>query len=205
VDQSNLHPIFHRVLSRADKEARLRQCARVLWFYGLSGSGKSTLAMGLERALAMDGITTHVLDGDNVRSGLNRGLGFSDADRQENLRRVAEVARLFVDAGVVVLCSFITPLREHRALVRGIIGADDFVPIFVEASYEVCAGRDPKGLYAKALAGGLTQFTGRDSGFETPTAEEKAWVVATEREKPEFSVTNLRDFVLPKLRPAGAA
>ena len=205
MDQSDLHPIFHRVLSRADKEARLRQRARVLWFYGLSGSGKSTLALGLERALARDGFTTHLLDGDNVRTGLNRGLGFSDADRHENLRRVAEVAKLFVDAGVVVLCSFITPLREHRALVRGIIGPDDFVPIFVDASFEVCASRDPKGLYAKALAGGVTQFTGRDSGFETPTVEESAWVVATETEPPESSVTRLRDYVLPKLRPAGSA
>jgi len=205
VDQPDLHPIFHRVLSRTDKEVRLRQRARVLWFYGLSGSGKSTLAMGLERALAMDGITTHLLDGDNLRSGLNRGLGFSDADRQENLRRVAEVARLFLDAGVVVLCSFITPLREHRELVRGIIGPDDFVPIFVEASFQVCAQRDPKGLYAKALAGGVAQFTGRDSRFETPSPEENAWVVATERETPESSVTSLREFVLPRLRPAGIA
>ena len=204
MDHSNLHPIFDRVLLRAEKEARLRQRARALWFFGLSGSGKSTLAIGLERALAKEGITTHLLDGDNLRSGLNRGLGFSDADRQENLRRVAEVAKLFVDAGVVVLCSFITPLREHRSLVRGIIGADDFVPIFVEASFEVCARRDPKGLYAKALAGGVTQFTGRDSGFETPGAEENAWVVATEREEPEFSVASLRNFVLPKLRPAGS-
>ena len=172
---SHLHPIFDRVVSRAEKERRLNQRARVIWLFGLSGAGKSTLAIGLERALLADGFTTHLLDGDNVRSGLNRGLGFSDEDRTENLRRVAEVAKLFVEAGVVVVASFITPLARQRALVREIVGPADCLPVWVDASFETCARRDPKGLYAKAASGAVTQFTGRDSGFEAPVAGEGAW------------------------------
>ena len=110
----NIHPIFDRVLGRTEKEARLKQRARVIWLYGLSGSGKSTLAVALERRLFAEGFTTHLLDGDNVRTGLNRGLGFTEADRAENIRRVAEVAKLFAQAGVVTICSFITPLKALR-------------------------------------------------------------------------------------------
>jgi adenylylsulfate kinase len=196
----NLHPIFDRVLSREEKEARLRQRARVIWLYGLSGAGKSTLAVALERRLAAEGFTTHLLDGDNVRTGLNCGLGFSDADRAENLRRVAEVAKLFVQAGVVTLCSFITPRREHRALARGIVGADDFLEVYVAASFEACAQRDPKGLYAKAAAGGVGQFTGKDSSFEPPLAGEAGLEIATEAESPEASLARLHAFVLPRIR-----
>lgn len=200
---SHLHPIFDRVVSRAEKERRLNQRARVIWLFGLSGAGKSTLAAGLERALLADGLTTHLLDGDNLRTGLNRGLGFSDDDRMENLRRVAEVAKLFVDAGVVVVASFITPLARHRARVREIVGAEDWLPVFVEASLETCARRDPKGLYAKAAAGAVSQFTGRDSGFEVPTAEEGHWTVRTEGQSPEASLEALRAWVLPRLRREG--
>jgi len=198
----NLHPIFDQVLSRADKEARLGQRARVIWLYGLSGSGKSTLAVALERKLASDGRVTHLLDGDNVRTGLNRGLGFSEADRAENLRRVAEVARLFVQAGVVTLCSFITPLQAHRARVREIIGAADLTEVYVEASYETCARRDPKGLYAKAAAGGVGQFTGRDASFEPPRPGEAALVLPTESESPEASLARLHAHVAPLLQPS---
>ena len=147
----NLYPIFDRVLGRADKEAKLKQRGRVIWLYGLSGSGKSTLAIALERRLYAEGFTTHLLDGDNVRSGLNRDLGFTDADRAENIRRIAEVAKLFVQAGVVVIAAFITPQRAHRQLARTIIGADDFSEVYVAASFDTCAARDPKGLYAKGL------------------------------------------------------
>jgi adenylylsulfate kinase len=196
----NLHPIFDRVLSRTEKEARLQQRARVIWLYGLSGAGKSTLAVALERRLAGEGFTTHLLDGDNVRTGLNRGLGFSEADRAENLRRVAEVAKLFVQAGVVTLCSFITPLRAHRQLAREIVGAEDFLEIYVAASFEACAQRDPKGLYAKAAAGGVGQFTGRDSAFEAPLAGEAALEIVTEAETPAASLDRLHDFVVPRLR-----
>jgi adenylylsulfate kinase len=195
----NLYPIFSRVIGRADKEARLGQRARVIWLYGLSGSGKSTLAIALENRLQAEGRTTHLLDGDNVRTGLNKNLGFSDADRTENIRRVAEVAKLFVQAGVVTLCSFITPLRAQRALARDIIGTADFFDVFVRASYETCAQRDPKGLYAKARTGGVAQFTGRDSTFEEPVGEDGAFVIPTESESPEASLDRLHAFVVPQI------
>ena len=198
----NLHPIFDRVLSRAEKEASRGQRARVIWLYGLSGSGKSTLAVGLERCLAAEGAVTHLLDGDNVRTGLNRGRGFSDEDRAENLRRVAEVAKLFLQAGVITICSFITPLRAHRALVRGIVGADDLIEIYVDASYPTCLRRDPKGLYAKAASGAVADFTGRDSAFEPPLPSDPAKVIPTESETPEASLARLHTWVRPRLHLA---
>lgn len=194
----NLHPIFDRVLSRGDKEARLKQRAKVVWLYGLSGSGKSTLAVALERRLHAEGFTTHLLDGDNVRTGLNQGLGFSDADREENIRRVAEVAKLFASAGLVTLCSFITPLRRLRAQARAILG-DDLLEVYVKASFETCAKRDPKGLYAKARAGGVAQFTGKDSGFEEPEADGRVLVIDTEATSFEASLAALHAHVLPHI------
>ena len=197
---SNLHPIFAQVLSRAEKEKKLNQRAKVFWLYGLSGSGKSTLANGLERHLHTVGFTTHLLDGDNIRTGLNRGLGFSDADRAENIRRVAEVAKLFVQAGVVTVCSFITPSRALRALARETIGAEDFVEIYVKASFETCAKRDPKGLYAKASAGRVSQFTGRDSAFERPNDSDNVLVIDTEIASAEVTLTQLHALVLPHIQ-----
>jgi adenylylsulfate kinase len=196
----NLHPIFDRVLGRAEKEAKLQQRGRVIWLYGLSGSGKSTLAIALERRLHAEGIATHLLDGDNVRVGLNRDLGFTDADRSENIRRIAEVAKLFVQAGVVVIASFITPQRAHRELARSIIGAGDFIEIYIAASFETCAKRDPKGLYAKAKAGGVQQFTGKDSSFEPPTAEDiDALTIDTEAGPAEASLAQLHSAVSPHI------
>ena len=195
----NLHPIFERMLSRAEKEKKLRQRAKVIWLYGLSGSGKSTLAIGLERQLYAEGFTTELLDGDNVRTGLNRGLGFSDDDRRENIRRVAEVAKLFVQAGVVALCSFITPTRALRSQARAIIGAEDFIEIYVKASYATCASRDPKGLYAKASTGGVSQFTGRDSNFEPPEVSDDATVIETETEPADATLKRLHALVLPHI------
>lgn len=195
----NIHPIFDRVLGRAEKEAKLGQKARVIWLYGLSGSGKSTLAIALERRLHAAGRVTHLLDGDNVRTGLNRGLGFSEADRAENIRRVAEVAKLFAQAGVIVICSFITPLRALRQTAREIIGAEDFVEVYVEASFETCAQRDPKGLYAKAKAGGVKQFTGRDSEFEPPQAGDGALVFNTEKEPAEATLERLHASIVPRI------
>lgn len=197
---SSLHPIFDRVLNREEKELRLGQRARVIWLFGLSGSGKSTLAVRLERALAAEGVATHLLDGDNLRTGLNRGLGFSEADRAENLRRAAEVARLFVQAGVVTLASFITPFREHREQVRAIIGNEDLSFVYVSATYETCRQRDPKGLYARADAGGVSQFTGRDSRFEEPQAGESSLVLETEREDVSASLARLLAHVRPLVR-----
>lgn len=166
----NIHPEFARMLGRRAKESLLRQRSIVVWFYGLSGSGKSTIANALERKLHASGYLTQILDGDNIRSGLNRNLGFTDADREENIRRIAEVAKLFLNAGIITLTSFITPRRELRERARSVIGAEDFVEVYVRASFETCARRDVKGLYAKAAAGNVTNFTGKDSGFEEPEA-----------------------------------
>ena len=195
----NLHPTFDHLLSRADKEARLCQRARVIWLYGLSGSGKSTLANALERKFHAEKFTTHLLDGDNVRTGLNRDLGFSDADRAENIRRVAEVTKLFVQAGMVVIAAFITPQRALRELARGIVGAEDFLEVYVSASFEACARRDPKGIYAKAGAGQVQQFTGRDSTFEPPAPGGAALVLDTEAGTPAQSLEKLHALVAPKI------
>lgn len=154
-----------------DKEARAsakHQKPTVVWFTGLSGSGKSTLAKRFEKRLHDLGQHTYVLDGDNVRHGLNRDLGFTDTDRVENIRRIGEVAKLFADAGLIVLCSFISPFTAERRMVRELMGDDEFVEVFVDASIEECARRDPKGLYAKALAGNIKNFTGIDSPYEQP-------------------------------------
>jgi bifunctional enzyme CysN/CysC len=136
--------------------------------FGLSGAGKSTIANRLERKLVAMGRHTYLLDGDNVRSGLNKDLGFTAADRVENIRRVGEVAKLFVDAGMIVLCAFISPFREDRAMVRSLVGDDEFVEVFVDAPLAVCEARDPKGLYAKSRRGQLPNFTGVDSPYEPP-------------------------------------
>lgn len=164
---SNIHPETGRFLGRAAKEELLRQKGVVLWLYGLSGSGKSTMANEVERVLHGDGRMTAILDGDNLRTGLNSNLGFSDEDRTENVRRVAETAKLLAGQGIIVFVSVITPLRRHRDLAKAIIGPD-FHEIYVKADYKTCAERDPKGLYAKVKEGKIAQFTGKDSGFEEP-------------------------------------
>lgn len=189
--QENIHPVFDRLLQRADKERLLGQRSVVVWLYGLSGSGKSTIANQVERSLHQDGRMTQILDGDNIRSGLNNNLGFSDDDRRENIRRIAEVARLFKDAGLVTICSFITPRRELRSMARSIIGGEDFVEVYVKASFEECARRDVKGLYAKASQGGVKQFTGKDSGFEEPDESDDVLVLDTEQETVEESASRL--------------
>ena len=176
----NLYLTHHKLVSRAEKEARLGQKGQVLWFYGLSGSGKSTIAQALDRQLHEEGKLTKVLDGDNVRAGLNGNLGFSDEDRAENIRRVAEVAKLFAEAGLITLVSLITPKRELRVTAREIIGADDVTLIYVKASFETCQQRDPKGLYAKVATGQVKQFTGKDSGFEEPDPVDGDEVIDTE-------------------------
>lgn len=197
----NIHTEFHRMLGRDAKEEQLRQRGRVFWLYGLSGSGKSTLANAVERRLVEHGIFTKLLDGDNIRSGLNSDLGFSDEDRSENIRRIAEVARLFLDAGMVVLTSFITPKRELRLAAREIVGSNDFTPIYVQASFETCASRDVKGLYAKAAAGKVAQFTGKDSSFEAPLASDTDWVIDTNTQSKEESINTLFEQMLPLIRP----
>lgn len=191
----NIYHVFDRMLPRADREAALKQRSHVLWLFGLSGSGKSTLALALERELFQRGLFAQVLDGDNIRSGLNRDLGFSDEDRLENIRRIAEVAKLFKEAGVITITSFICPKEELRAMAKEIVGEADFSDIYVKASYERCQERDPKGLYKKVQAGQVKQFTGKDSGFEEPSAP--ALIIDTENENIEKSVQRLLDYVLP--------
>lgn len=165
----HIYPVFDKMLPREAKEELLGQRGAVIWMYGLSGSGKSTLANLLERRLHEEGKMVKVLDGDNVRSGLNSNLGFSDEDRLENIRRVAEVAKLFADSGIVTVTSFITPNNELRDIAREVIGDDDLLEVYVKASFQTCAERDPKGLYAKVKAGKVKQFTGKDSAFEEPS------------------------------------
>ena len=196
----NIHPITDRLLERADREAALKQRAKVIWLCGLSGSGKSTLAIALERKLHAMGHLVYVLDGDNVRTGLNKGLGFSDDDRRENIRRVAEVSKLFVDAGVVTINSFITPSEDLRALAREVIGKDDLIEVYVKASFEVCRQRDVKGLYAKVDQGLVPNFTGKDSGFEEPLSTDL--LIDTENQSVEDSLERLFDFVAPRIRPS---
>lgn len=165
--EDNIHPVFERMLQRSEREQRLGQRAKVLWLTGLSGSGKSTIAIGLERALFAAGFFPQLLDGDNIRSGINNNLGFSLEDRAENIRRIAEVAKLYAHSGIVVLCSFISPTQEMRRLAASIIGAD-FLEIFVDTPLEICEARDVKGLYAKARRGEIKDFTGIDSPYEAP-------------------------------------
>jgi len=167
------HIIPHdHYVKREDREKRSAHRSKVLWFTGLSGSGKSTLANGLETYLHNHGLPTYILDGDNIRSGLNSDLDFSDEGRKENIRRIAETARLFVDAGVIVLTAFISPFREDRVNARTVIGANDFIEVYVDCPLEVCEARDVKGLYKKARAGDVKHFTGIDSPFEEPEAPE---------------------------------
>ena len=159
-------------VTREDREKINGHKGCTVWFTGLSGSGKSTIAVAVEKALWDRGVRAYILDGDNIRHGLNRNLGFSAADREENIRRIGEVARLFVDAGVMVLCSFISPFRAERRMVRELVEAGEFVEIFVDTPIEECMRRDPKGLYAKARSGAIPNFTGIDSPYEPPEAPE---------------------------------
>ena len=195
--KENLHPISDRLLTRTHREAVTKQRGTVIWMCGLSGSGKSTLATALERGLHDQGNLVYVLDGDNIRTSLNSDLTFSDEDRKENIRRIAELSKLFVDAGIVTINSFITPSSELRTMAREIIGKDDLIEVFVKASFETCMKRDVKGLYAKAEKGLVTQFTGKDSEFEEPLDSDL--VIDTESKSVEESAETLYEFVLPKV------
>lgn len=192
----NLYLTHDKLVSRAEKESRLGQKGQVLWFYGLSGSGKSTIAQALDRQLHAAGKLTKVLDGDNVRAGLNGNLGFSDEDRAENIRRVAEVAKLFAEAGVITLVSLITPKRELREQAQKIIGANDTTMVYVKASFATCQERDPKGLYAKVAAGQVKQFTGKDSGFEEPAESASDRIIDTEAMALEACVEQAKQMLI---------
>ena len=165
---NNIFPIHDKLLSRNSKEQLLKQRAKVLWFTGLSGSGKSTIAAGVENELHLTGHLTMFLDGDNVRTGINNNLGFSEDDRRENIRRIAEVAKLFLYDGIITIRCFVSPTEELRALARNIIGKEDFIEIYVNTPIEICEQRDVKGLYAKARRGEIKDFTGVNAPFEVP-------------------------------------
>ena len=196
----HIHPIADRLLQRADKEALLGQRGCVVWMTGLSGSGKSTIAIGLERRLHEQGIFTQVLDGDNVRTGINNNLGFSEADRTENIRRIAEVAKLFSGTGVVTICCFVSPTLAIREQARTIIGAEDFIEVFVDTPLEECERRDVKGLYAKARAGEVKDFTGISAPFEAP--EKPDVRLETAGREPEATIKDLYEHLLPRVRKA---
>jgi adenylylsulfate kinase len=164
----NIYPIYHQMMTREDKEALLRQHGLMVWFTGLSGSGKSTVAMGVERELHGRGILCRILDGDNIRAGINSNLGFSAEDRRENIRRIAEIGKLFVQTGIVTLACFVSPTNELRRLARDIIGKADFKEVFISTPIEVCEQRDVKGLYARARRGEVKDFTGVSAPFEVP-------------------------------------
>ncbi len=166
--QENIHPIFDKILNRDHKEALLNQKGIVIWMVGLSGSGKSTIAKAVEAELYSLGFLTQLLDGDNLRIGINSNLSFSEADRLENIRRAAETAKLFLNCGIVTVCSFISPTEEIRTIAKKIIGVNDFYEVYINAPLEICEQRDVKGLYKKARAGELKSFTGIDSPFEAP-------------------------------------
>lgn len=164
----NIHPIFDKILKKKDKESLLNQKAVVFWMTGLSGSGKSTLARGLENALFEKGFTTKLLDGDNLRTGVNNNLGFSEEDRIENIRRAAEVSKLFMNCGIITICSLISPTYKIRQMAREIIGTENFYEVFINCPFDVCAERDVKGLYKKAMNGEIKNFTGLDAPFDEP-------------------------------------
>ncbi len=165
---NNIHPITDSIISRDDREIRLGQHGKVLWFTGLSGSGKSTLAIALERQLFDKGYSVVVLDGDNIRTGINNNLTFSPDDRAENIRRIAEIAKLFLANGIICIVSFISPTRDMRANAKNIIGPEDFVEVYIDTPIEICEARDVKGLYKKARAGEILDFTGIHAPYEAP-------------------------------------
>lgn len=195
----HIYPIFDRMLGRKEKEALLGQRSVMVWFTGLSGSGKSTIAIALERELHRRGLLARILDGDNIRSGINNNLGFSPADRVENIRRIAEVSKLFVDTGVITLAAFISPSDELREMAASIIGPDDFLEVYVSTPIEECERRDVKGLYAKARKGEIREFTGVSAPFEAPA--HPALTLDTSKLSLAESVARLLEVILPKVKP----
>lgn len=196
--ENNIYPIFSKMQTREEKERLLGQRGITLWFTGLSGSGKSTVAIALEKKLSSAGILCRIIDGDNVRCGLNAGLGFSPQDRKENIRRIAEVCKLFTQTGIVTLATFISPTREIRGMARDIIGEEDFMEVFIATPLEECEKRDVKGLYARARKGEIKEFTGISAPFEEP--EDPAVRIDTSRLSLEESVRQIAAAVMPRIR-----
>ncbi len=198
----NLFPVHHEILNRKEKEELLNQKSVVLWLTGLSGAGKTTLAKYLEQELFSRGYLTQVLDGDNIRTGINSNLGFSDADRHENIRRIAEISKLFLQCGIITINCFISPTDDIRETARAIIGKDDFIEVFVNAPLTVCEERDTKGLYSKARRGEIKEFTGITSPFENPRHADIE--IRTDLLSIDESVSKILTFVLPRIEPANS-
>lgn len=195
--QNNIYPIFDKMLDREDKERLLKQRSAMIWFTGLSGSGKSTIAIALERELHKRGLLCRILDGDNIRSGINNNLGFSPEARVENIRRIAEVSKLFIDTGVITIAAFISPNNDLREMASTIIGKENFLEIYVSTSIEECERRDVKGLYAKARRGEIKDFTGISAPFEAPA--DPALILDTAALSVEESANKLLELILPRV------
>ncbi|CEI81441.1 putative adenylyl-sulfate kinase [Oceanobacillus oncorhynchi] len=192
--QETKHIVWHdTAVQKQERQQRNQHKSCILWFTGLSGAGKSTLANALEHRLFERGLNSYVLDGDNVRHGLNKGLGFGEEDRKENIRRIGEVAKLFVDAGLIVCTAFISPFAEDRNRVRALVQEDEFVEIYVRCSLEACEDRDPKGLYKKARTGEISNFTGISSPYEEPLQPEL--VVDSDQHSIEACVNQMITFL----------
>lgn len=195
---NNIFPIFDELLQKTDKEQLLKQKSIAVWMTGLSGSGKSTVAKGLERYLHNHGFLTQLLDGDNIRVGINNNLGFSKEERTENIRRIAEVTKLFINCGVITINCFVSPTKEIRQMAKDIIGVNNFIEVFINASVAECEKRDIKGLYAKARAGEIKNFTGIDAPYEAPN--NAAVVVNTAELSINESTQKVLDYILPKIK-----
>lgn len=194
----NIYPIYDRMMTRQDKESLLGQRGIMIWFTGLSGSGKSTVAMGLERELHAQGILCRILDGDNVRAGINNNLGFSAEDRIENIRRIAEIGKLFVQTGVVTLACFVSPTNDIRQMARKIVGEEDFLEVYISTPIEECERRDVKGLYARARKGEVKNFTGISAPFEAPVSPDIA--IDTSKIPLEESVRTLTELIIKRVK-----
>ncbi len=194
----NVFPDHNKFINRADKEKLLNQHAIVIWMTGLSGSGKTTLANHIALELNRRGYITQLLDGDNIRSGINSNLGFSIDDRYENIRRISEVSKLFIDCGIICINSFISPTHKIRRLAKEIIGIENYFEVFVNAPIEVCESRDVKGLYKKARKGELQNFTGIDAPFDIP--EDPSITVKTNKQSVDESVLKIMEKILPLVR-----
>jgi len=192
---TNIHPVFNKILNRPDKEKLLNQHTRVIWLTGLSGSGKTTIAQEIEMELNQKGFLTQILDGDNIRTGINNNLGFSQDDRYENIRRIAEVSKLFLDCGIICINSFISPTKKIRKMAMDIIGKENFIEVYINAPLEVCEKRDPKGLYKKVREGKIKNFTGIDSPFEAP--EKPEIELKTDELSIEDSAAKALEIILP--------
>ena len=196
--KGNLFPIFDDILQREDKEILLQQNAKVIWMTGLSGSGKTTIAKGVERYLHSKGILNQLLDGDNIRVGISKNLNFSDEERLENIRRIAEVSKLFMNCGVVTLNCFVSPTITIRKIAKDIIGEENFIEVYINASIETCENRDIKGLYKKARAGEILDFTGISAPFEAPKNADIE--INTSKLSIDDSVQKVLDYILPKIK-----